>query len=303
MTFDPNVLRAANATEGPFLKSAGHDTAWSSSINNTEGYLRVGAIISMPPVPPTGAIGSGVLATLTFVVVSEGATSLHFETSTQRALTNLYMVVADDLIKIGNLVPVFVVDGVVTVQESPPVLSDLDIVPKTLNMRSRGKWITAYVELPEGYDVSDINISTVMLNDAIPVSLLDVPAPEPVPTEIGDCDSDGVLDLMVKFNRTELTSHIYHALGMKYGNVTLTVVGELADGTMFESSDVIRVIFGGDVSNDGFVNVFDLLEVRNVLGTPKEDFGYTSDADLNLDGFVNMNDLAIARLNIGAAVP
>jgi len=130
---------------------------------------------------------------------------------------------------------------VVFVINPTEITATVDIDPDTLNLKSKGEWITCYIELPEGYNVSDIDVSTIMLNDTIPVSLLDVPAPKPVPTEIGDYDNDGVPDLMVKFNRTELTSHIHNVLGIEYGNVTLTITGEVA-GTPFEGSDSIRVI-------------------------------------------------------------
>ena len=115
-----------------------------------------------------------------------------------------------------------------------------DIVPDTLNVKSKAEWVTCYIEFPESYNVSDVDISTVMLNDTIPVSLLDVPAPEPVPTEIGDYDSDGIPDLMVKFNRTMVSEFIL-SKGIINGYVTLTITGEV-DGTPFEGSDSIRVI-------------------------------------------------------------
>jgi len=37
-------------------------------------------------------------------------------------------------------------------QASPALVSNIDIKPSTLNLRSRGRWITSYVELPEGYN-------------------------------------------------------------------------------------------------------------------------------------------------------
>jgi hypothetical protein len=39
-----------------------------------------------------------------------------------------------------------------------------DIKPDTLNLVSNGNWITAYIELPAGYRVADINVSTIMLS-------------------------------------------------------------------------------------------------------------------------------------------
>jgi parallel beta-helix repeat protein len=121
------------------------------------------------------------------------------------------------------------------------VTATLDVAPDTLNLRSVDEWITCFVELPESYDVSDIDVSTVMLNDTIPVSLLDVPAPEPVPIEIGDSDNDTIPDLMVKFDRAMVSASIL-SKGITYGNVTLTIAGELFDGTPFEGSDSIRVV-------------------------------------------------------------
>ena len=103
----------------------------------------------------------------------------------------------------------------------------IDIDPDTLNLKSNGQWITAYIELPEDCDVSDIDISTVKLNDEIPAELH--------PTEIGDYDTDGITDLMVKFNRPDLVA----ILGV--GEATLTITGKVND-VPFEGSDTIRVI-------------------------------------------------------------
>jgi len=161
----------------------------------------------------------------------------------------------------------------------------------------------------QGYNVSDIDVSTVMLNGTIPVSLLDVPAPEPVPTEIGDYDSDGIPDLMVKFNRTELTSYIYHVLGIKYGNITLIITGNLTDGTMFEGSDTIRVNFAGDIDGDWDVDPFDYTNFRVAFGSkgppqvPEPDPNYNPEADFDRYGNVDPFDYSTFRLNYGAHIP
>ena len=104
---------------------------------------------------------------------------------------------------------------------------NIDIDPDTLNLRSEGQWITAYIELPEGYDAGDIDISTVVLNGEIPAELH--------PTEIGDYDTDGIIDLMVKFDRASIIELL------DTGEVTLTITGEV-DGTPFEGNDTIKVI-------------------------------------------------------------
>ncbi|MFC1981783.1 choice-of-anchor Q domain-containing protein [Chloroflexota bacterium] len=103
--------------------------------------------------------------------------------------------------------------------------ADIDIKPDTLNLKSKGKWITAYIELPEGYHANDIVVSSIWIEGEITVEHSDM--------------QDSVL--MVKFDRQELKDY----LGETTGDVTLTVSGELTDGTPFEGSDTIKVINNG----------------------------------------------------------
>ena len=117
----------------------------------------------------------------------------------------------------------------------PEILSAaVDIKPETLNLQSKGKWITCYIELPEGYDVADIDVSTILLEDAV--------SAEASPTEIGDYDDDSNADLMVKFDRSAVIG-----LGLKTGDVELTVTGSLSesDNPDFEGSGTIKVIDKG----------------------------------------------------------
>lgn len=109
----------------------------------------------------------------------------------------------------------------------------IDIKPETLNLKSMGNWVTAYIELPDGYDVADIGVSTLTLEDTIPA--------EDHPAGVGDYDADGIPDLMVKFDRQALIEYLDGATG----EVTLRVRGELGDGTPFEGSDTITAINKG----------------------------------------------------------
>ena len=45
----------------------------------------------------------------------------------------------------------------VTVQQHRPLEATTDIDPDTLNLKSKAKWVTVYMELPERYDVADID--------------------------------------------------------------------------------------------------------------------------------------------------
>jgi len=107
----------------------------------------------------------------------------------------------------------------------------IDIDPDTLNLRSKGELVTCYIELPSGYSVESIDVSTIRLI----VETGNVPA-ENWPTAIGDYDRDGVPDLMVKFDRATV-----HALFSSPGIYTVTVTGQVA-GIAFEGSDNVRVI-------------------------------------------------------------
>lgn len=81
---------------------------------------------------------------------------------------------------------------------TPParLQATVDVKPDALQKESQGSPLTAYVELPNGYDVRDIDVSTVRLWYG-PGSVW----ANKKPTSVGDHDRDGVLDLMVKFDR------------------------------------------------------------------------------------------------------
>jgi hypothetical protein len=54
------------------------------------------------------------------------------------------------------------------VKASPETISStLDIKPDTLNLDSKGRWITAYIELPEGYDVGNIDLTSIRLGKEV----------------------------------------------------------------------------------------------------------------------------------------
>lgn len=128
----------------------------------------------------------------------------------------------------------------VTTRDHAPTLVQptIDIDPDTLNLKSKGKWITCYIELPSGYDVKDINATTILLEDSLPPELN--PKYGFVKSEssyIMDHDGDGELERMVKFDRSDVEDML------SPGTYNLKVSGELLDGTKFEGySDEIRVI-------------------------------------------------------------
>jgi hypothetical protein len=112
----------------------------------------------------------------------------------------------------------------------------VDIDPDTLNRKSKGKWVTAYIELPDGFNVGDIDINTVAIAAVDEVTLDEPLYAEMKPSSSGDYDSDGIPDLMVKFDRNKLINELTP------GNREITLSGELTGGNIFQGSDTIKVI-------------------------------------------------------------
>jgi len=188
----------------------------------------------------------------------------------------------------------------------PVVMTTVDIDPDTVNLRSKGQWITTYIQLPEGYDAANINASTILLNGTIS-PVLD-PKYDFVTNSsqyLVDHSGDGILERMVKFNRTAVEYYIYHTQGISYGNVALTITGQLLDGTPFEGTDTIFVNYAGDANNDGTINMVDLSVVSAhwYPGPPTGILGYNANADFNNDATINILDLAILSANWGQKVP
>ncbi len=112
--------------------------------------------------------------------------------------------------------------------------AEVHITPKSLNLESQGKWITARIETPEGYNSQDIEPSTIMLNNTIPAEIK------------GKIRSR----LTVRFDRAAVIEYVNshtdwstpeRTKPLTY-KVTLTVTGILNDGTPFEASDTIGII-------------------------------------------------------------
>ncbi|NOR47232.1 MAG: DUF1565 domain-containing protein [Methanosarcinaceae archaeon] len=116
----------------------------------------------------------------------------------------------------------------------------VNIDPDTLNLKSKGKWMTAYIELPAGYDIREIGTTKVNL---VTPSGETAPVDPSAPATIGDYNSNGILDLMVKFDRAAVVRYLD---GTRTDfEVALKITGNLMAGTPFEGIDTIRVVNKG----------------------------------------------------------
>ena len=129
-------------------------------------------------------------------------------------------------------------DEVRIITLAAPEPCTIDIHPDTLNKKSKGKYVTCYIELPEDYDVNDIDIATVALVD-VSGNQLDPALNTVGPFEIGDYNDNGIPDLMVKFDR-QLLQDVCSA-----GAMEITVWCESYIGDFFEGTDTVLVIDKG----------------------------------------------------------
>ena len=119
---------------------------------------------------------------------------------------------------------VFDADDITDPNDPVVISATIDIEPDTLSLKSKGKWITCYIWLPEDCDVAEIDLGTILLEDEIEVELDQSWADEA--EQVAIC----------KFPRSEVQAIVQPGL------VELTVSGKFTDGTLFEDSDAIRIV-------------------------------------------------------------
>jgi hypothetical protein len=100
--------------------------------------------------------------------------------------------------------------------------AEVRITPSTINLASKGRWITCYIRLAEGYDVNDIDFHSLLFEYVIEPEQLWVDEKKQV--------------VMAWFSREEVRPIL------EVGDIELTITGQLTDGTVFGGTNVVKVI-------------------------------------------------------------
>jgi len=109
-----------------------------------------------------------------------------------------------------------------------PIFAEVRIIPRAINLASKGKWITCYIWLPEQYNVADIDPNSIFLEDEIEPEQFFVDEEKQV--------------VMARFSREKVQTILSPPMAEQ---VELTVSAHLTDGTVFEGMDTIRIIDKG----------------------------------------------------------
>jgi len=116
------------------------------------------------------------------------------------------------------------------------IQANVNVDPDSLLLKEEGygKWMTAYIGLPEGYKVDSIDVSSVTIN-VVGVS---------VPVLKHSIQED---TLMVKFDRAYVVSILWsmtqHMSPHVKEEVAFEVSGQMYDGPAFKGSDTVSVFY------------------------------------------------------------
>ncbi len=132
---------------------------------------------------------------------------------------------------------------------------DRGICPNPLNARSKGDLPVAFIGTA-ALDGTTIDAASVRLLDVAPFrsSLEDVATPfqpfigKSVASDCTDQGSDGLTDLILKFDKQEVLQAIETALGRQVRDrevLVLTLTGNLKDGTPILGEDVVLILNKG----------------------------------------------------------
>jgi hypothetical protein len=160
--------------------------------------------------------------------------------------------------------------------EAPPMSNETRVVflrdPLNLNSTNPSQNVSVLLELAAGFDVNDVNVSTVMLNGTIPAIVGS--------GKIGDFDGNLSPDIVFELDYVQ-TVDLVLSQNITFGPVTFTLTGSLYNGTEFGGSDTVQVsALFADVDCNGVVGLSDLVAVAKAYRSHPDDPNWNANADL-----------------------
>lgn len=124
-----------------------------------------------------------------------------------------------------------------------------DLKPNTLNLKSQGRFVTIFFEITGVKSTDQIDPASLVITRINDQAIAPIPA-EAKPLSLEDQDQDGILELMVKFDRQALINVLPVAEQVK-----VTLEGILVDQSPFKVDGFIRTIQPGAIPSHkgGFV--------------------------------------------------
>jgi DNA-binding beta-propeller fold protein YncE len=113
-------------------------------------------------------------------------------------------------------------------RSTTPIVADIEVNPRTLNLKTKGRYVEGRIELPSPYSAHDIAVNTVVLQDVVPAELSGF--------SFEDRDADGLEELLVKFDRA-----LFQSVVPQGDAVPVHITGHVLQRT-FVGEDTIRVI-------------------------------------------------------------
>ena len=139
-----------------------------------------------------------------------------------------------------------------------PLPAVVRFMPNALSLTSQGKWITAFLWPPKGYNITDIEPNSIYLEKAI------------APQQFWLSEKQEVV--MARFIREEIQGIL------SVGEVKLNISGRLMDGMLFEGTDVIKVMYKGEGKPDKHVQASDPNPADRTTGISiNADLSWTAD--------------------------
>jgi len=124
-----------------------------------------------------------------------------------------------------------------------PIAATVDIKPESLQKKSQGQPVMALIELPDGFDVQNIDVGSVRLCLGTE-PCADGVAPDGAPgakPEVSDADGDGIPHLKITFDRGAVIALVVDLTAPS--TVTFTVSGIVdPPDRAFAGSDTVRLV-------------------------------------------------------------